>query len=198
MTVLHINSSARLNDSNSRIIGQYVVDELKQPIISRDLAMDPLPPISAEDLVGVHGSSDSQRTSLKAQLSLSDSLIDELRQADTLVIAAPMYNFGIPASLKQWIDAICRAGVSFKYTDQGPVGLLGIERAIIITSSGGTPIGGEMDFASRYLELICNFIGIQDVFHIDAGGSKRNPEQVIASGKKQVDEVLRQLTSTSI
>lgn len=198
MTVLHINSSARVSDSNSRIIGQYLVDELKQPIIGRDLAQQPLPPISAEDLVGVHGSSDSQRASLQTQLSLSESLIDELRRADTLVLAAPIYNFGIPASLKQWVDAICRAGVSFKYTEQGPVGLLGVKRAIIITSSGGTPIGSDMDFASRYLEHICNFIGINDVFHIDASGSKRSPEQVIASGKQQVDDLLSQLTNSEI
>ena len=190
MTVLHINSSARLKGSNSRIIGQYLVDGMQQPVISRDLAQQPLPPISAEDLMGVHGSSDDQRPSLKTQLSLSDILIDELRAADTLVLAAPIYNFGIPAALKQWVDAICRAGVSFKYTEQGPVGLLGVEHAVIVTSSGGTPIGSEMDFGSRYLEHICRFIGITDVFHIDASGSKRSPEQVIAQGKQQVDSYL--------
>ncbi len=190
MTVLHINSSARLLGSNSRIVSQYLVDQLDQPVINRDLVRQPLPPISAEDLIGVHGSSDSQRPSLQAQLALSDELIEELRRADTLVLAAPMYNFGIPASLKQWIDAICRAGVSFKYTAQGPVGLLGVERAIIVTSSGGTPIGSEMDFASRYLEHICRFIGIEEVSHIDASGSKGSPEEVIASGKKQVEELL--------
>ena len=106
------------------------------------------------------------------------------------MLGAPMYNFGIPATLKHWIDAICRAGVSFKYTDQGPVGLLGVTRAYIITSSGGTPIGGEMDFASRYLENICRFIGIEEVFHIDASGSKGAPEQVIAQGKRQIDQLL--------
>jgi len=198
MTVLQINSSARLKGSNSRIIGQYLVDEMKQPVISRDLAQQPLPPISAEDLIGVHGSSDDQRPSLKTQLSLSDSLIDELRVADTLVLAAPIYNFGIPAALKQWVDAICRAGVSFKYTEQGPVGLLGVERAVIVTSSGGTPIGSEMDFGSRYLEHICRFIGITDVVHIDASGSKRSPEQVIAQGKQQVDSYIASLTNNRI
>jgi FMN-dependent NADH-azoreductase len=195
MTVLHINSSARLKGSNSRIIGQYLVDEMKQPVISRDLAQQPLPPISAEDLIGVHGSSDDQRASLKTQLSLSDSLIDELRAADTLVLAAPIYNFGIPAALKQWVDAICRAGASFKYTAEGPVGLLGVERAVIVTSSGGTPIGSDMDFSSRYLEHICRFIGITDVFHIDASGSKGSPEQVIAQGKQQVDSYIATLAN---
>ena len=190
MTVLHINSSARLSNSNTRIIGQYLVDVLGQPVIGRDLAREPLPPISAEDLLAVHGSSDDQRASLLVQLALSEQLIDELNSADTLVLAAPMYNFGIPATLKQWIDSICRAGVSFKYTEQGPVGLVGVKRAFVITASGGTPIGSEMDFSSRYLEHICKFIGISDVFHIDASGSKGTPEQVISRGKQQIDALL--------
>jgi FMN-dependent NADH-azoreductase len=190
MTVLHINSSARLNHSNTRIIGQYLVDALGEPVVSRDLAQQALPPITAEDLIAVHGSSESQRASLQTQLTLSEQLIEELRGADTLVLGAPMYNFGIPASLKQWIDAICRAGVSFKYTEQGPVGLLNVRRAFIITATGGTPIGSEMDFASRYLDHICRFLGIAEIFHIDASGSKGIPEQVIAQGKQQVDTLI--------
>ncbi|MGO4999351.1 FMN-dependent NADH-azoreductase [Oceanisphaera sp. W20_SRM_FM3] len=197
MTVLHINSSARLSNSNTRIIGQYLVDALAEPTISRDLAQQPLPTINAEDLMAVHSSSASDSASLKAQLSLSEQLIDELRNADTLILAAPMYNFGIPATLKQWIDSICRAGVSFKYTEQGPVGLLGIKRAFIITASGGTPVGSEMDFASRYLEHICKFIGIGEVFHIDASGSKGTPEQVIAQGKRQVDVLVSTLLTNA-
>ena len=198
MTILHINSSARLSNSNTRIIGQYLVDALEQPVISRDLAQQPLPPISAEDLVAVHGSSDNQRASLLAHLALSEQLIDELKSADTLVLAAPMYNFGIPATLKQWIDSICRAGISFKYTEQGPVGLVGVERAFVITATGGTPIGSEMDFASRYLEHICKFIGISDVFHIDASGSKGTPEQVIAQSKQQVDVLMSKFATNDI
>jgi FMN-dependent NADH-azoreductase len=198
MTVLHINSSARLDHSNTRIIGQYLVEVLGEAVVSRDLAQQPLPPISAEDLVAVHGSSDSQRTSLQPQLSLSGQLIDELKSADTLVLGAPMYNFGIPASLKHWVDAICRAGVSFKYTEQGPKGLLGVKRAFIITASGGTTIGSEMDFASPYLEHICRFIGIDEVFHIDASGSKGTPEQVIAKGKQQVDVLMATFSANDI
>ncbi|MFT5561568.1 MAG: FMN-dependent NADH-azoreductase [Candidatus Azotimanducaceae bacterium] len=198
MTVLHINSSARLNHSNTRTIGQYLVDALGEPVINRDLAQQPLPPISAEDLVAVHGSSQSDRASFQTQLALSEQLIGELKDADTLVLGAPMYNFGIAASLKQWIDAICRAGVSFKYTDQGPVGLLNVQRAFIITATGGTPVGSEMDFASRYLEHICRFLGIAEVFHIDASGSKGSPEQVIAQGKQQVDALIADFNSNDM
>ena len=190
MSILHINSSARQDHSNTRIIGQYLVESLAETVVSRDLAQQPLPSISAKDLIAVHGSLDGERESLQTQLALSEQLIDELRNADTLVIGAPMYNFGIPASLKQWIDAICRAGVSFKYTEQGPVGLLGVKRAFIIAASGGTPIGSDMDFASRYLEHICRFIGIDEVCHIDASGSKGTPEQVIARAKQQIDALL--------
>ena len=198
MTVLHINSSARLEGSNTRILGQYLVETLAEPVINRDLAAQPLPPISAEDLVAVHGSLEGPRDSLQQQLALSEQLIGELKNADTLVIGVPMYNFGIPAVLKQWIDAICRAGVSFNYTDQGPVGLLGVKQAYIITGSGGTPIGSEMDFASRYLEHICRFIGIEAVFHVDASGSKRSPEQVINQGKQQIDTLLSEVNSTEL
>jgi len=190
MSILHINSSARLTNSNSRFIGQYLVNALNTTTVHRDLAVNPLPAISAEDLMGVHGSSDAPRPSLQTQLKLSDQLIQELRDADTLVIGAPMYNFGIAASLKQWIDAICRAGVSFKYSSQGPVGLMNIKRAFIITASGGTPIGSDMDFVSGYLAQICSFIGVAEILHIDASGSKGTPEQIIEWGKQQVDTLL--------
>jgi FMN-dependent NADH-azoreductase len=196
MSILHIDSSARLTDSNTRIIGQYLVNALNTKVLHRDLAVNPMPAISAQDLMGVHGSSGVQRDSLHSHLALSNQLIQELKDADTLIIGAAMYNFGIPASLKQWIDAICRAGVSFKYGEQGPEGLLNIKRAFIITASGGTPVGGDMDFVSGYLSLICHFIGVKEVLHIDASGSKGSPEQIIESGKQQVDTLLANEHST--
>ena len=198
MSVLHINSSARLVNSNTRLIGDYLVNALQQPVVTRDLVQQPLPSVSAQDLIAVHGSFDDERASYQSQLALSNQLIEELRNAETLVIGAPMYNFGIAASLKQWIDAICRAGVSFKYTQEGPVGLLGVKRAFVITATGGTPVGSNMDFASGYLEHICRFLGIQDVAHIDASGSKGTPEQVITTGKQQVDTFLAALQQKKI
>ena len=197
MTVLHINSSAKMKHSSTRIIGQYLVNALGKPVVNRDLAQHALSPISAEDLIAVHGSFASESAGLQTQLALSEQLIEELKNADTLVLGAPMYNFGIPASLKQWIDAICRAGVSFKYTKQGPVGLLNVKRAFIITATGGTAVGSEMDFSSRYLEHICRFLGISEIFHIDASGSKGSPEQVIAQGKQQVDALIANANSNS-
>lgn len=190
MSILHIDSSARLEGSITRIISEYLVQALQATSVHRDLAYDSLPEISPQDLMGVHGSLDDHRASLEAQLALSKGLIQELKAAKILVIGAPMYNFGIPASLKRWIDAICRAGVSFKYTNAGPVGLLDIERAYIITATGGTQVGGNMDFVSGYLQQICHFIGVKDVLHIDASGSKGSSQEIIASAKVQVDTLL--------
>lgn len=190
MTVLHIDTSARANDSNSRILSQYLVEQLNQPVIQRDLARNPLPPISSEDLIDLHASNEVTRESLQQHQAISQELIDELKSADTLVLGLTMYNFGVPVVLKQWIDAICRAGHTFSYTEQGPVGLTSVKRAFIITASGGTPIGSEIDFASRYVEHICHFLGINDITHIDASGSKRTPELVIEEGKQQIDAAL--------
>ncbi|MEZ5481475.1 MAG: NAD(P)H-dependent oxidoreductase [Porticoccaceae bacterium] len=190
MAILHINSSARIEGSITRVVSEYLVELLDKPVISRDLGQQPLPPISAEDLVDVHGSNLSSRPSFSRALALSNQLIDELKAVDTLVIAAPIYNFGIPATLKHWVDAICRAGISFRYTDRGPEGLLSLKDAYIVTGSGGTPVGSDMDFASRYLEHICQFIGVEKVHHIDASGSKGSPEQIISSARQQIDALL--------
>ena len=197
MTVLKIDSSARLEGSNSRTLTDYLVDKLGQPVIERDLVKSPLPPMTPQDLVGVHGSHEDDRDSLQQHLALSDELIGELKHADTLLLGVSMYNFGVPSYLKQWIDYVCRAGVSFRYTENGPEGLTGVKRAFIVTASGGTPIGSDMDFASRYLEQVCGFLGISEVHHIDASGSKRTPEVVIEAGKRQIDELVNGHTHTA-
>ena len=198
MSILQIDSSARIDGSNSRVLTQYLAESFNETVINRDLAQQALPAISAEDLIGIHASSDKPRASLQQHLSLSNVLIAELMAADTLIIGCPIYNFSVPAVLKQWIDYICRSGITFKYSETGPVGLTNLQRAFIVTSSGGTPIGSEMDYASRYLEHICHFIGVRDVIHINASGSKGTPELVIADGKQQIDNALTTLFSTSL
>ena len=204
MSILYLTTSARGEASNSRAVGDYLVNQLlgrlvdqqdgqsEEKHVHRDLGSYPLPPISGEDLIGVHGSQDLTSKSFEQHLELSNTLIEELRQADSVVVALSMYNFGVPVVLKQWIDAVCRAGLSFRYTENGPEGLLGVKRAYIVTASGGTPIGSEMDFASPYLEHIFRFLGVEEIHHIDASGSKRKVEEVISAGKKQVDELFIQ------
>jgi len=190
MTVLRIDSSARFEASNSRTLTQYLVEQLDGPVEERDLAREILPVISAADLIDLHASADNERESLQQHLALSNTLISELMAADELVIGLPIYNFGVPSVLKQWIDYICRAGITFKYGENGPVGLTGIKRAFIVTSSGGVSIGSKMDFASGHVEQICRFIGAEEVIHIDASGSKGAPELIISKGKEQIDKLL--------
>ena len=110
--------------------------------------------------------------------------------AETLVLGIPMYNFGVPVVVKQWVDYICRHGKTFQYTKTGPVGLTNLKQVYLVTASGGTEIGNSADYASRYLEQICRFIGAQDVQHIGVSGSKGSPESVLADAKARVDALL--------
>ncbi len=202
MSVLKIDSSARLQDSNSRTISQYLTEKLAEQldtqVVSRDLVRQPLPLINATDMMNLHASNDSDSETFQQHLTLSNTLIQELMDTDTLVLAAPMYNFGVPAVLKQWIDYVCRAGLTFKYGEQGPVGLTNIKRAFIITASGGAPVGSSMDFVSPYLAQICSFLGVQEVIQIDASGSKGDPQTIIADAKLQINQALSNLNSEAV
>jgi FMN-dependent NADH-azoreductase len=202
MTILKIDSSARLQGSNSRTISHYLseklVAQLNSKVVDRDLVKQPLPLISATDLMDLHASNESASASFQQHLTLSNTLIQELMDADTLVLAAPIYNFSVPAVLKQWVDYVCRAGITFKYGNTGPEGLTNIKRAFVITSSGGVPVGSPMDFASGYLEQICHFLGVQEVIHIDASGSKGDPETIINDAKKQIDQALSNIQSNMV
>ncbi|GAA6152598.1 FMN-dependent NADH-azoreductase [Pseudoteredinibacter isoporae] len=190
MTTLHIDSSAQFDNSNSRQLGQYLVEKLAQASTHRDLAQNPPLVPSAEDLMDFKDGNDVPRESLQAFYRQSEAYIAELKSADTLVIGAGMYNFSVPAYLKLWIDAICRAGETFRYTAEGPEGLTGIKKAYIITATGGTPVGSDYDFCSRYLEQVCGFLGIQEIHHIDASGSKGDQAAILASGREQIDQLL--------
>jgi len=159
MTILHIDSSARLQGSVTRRLSAQIVDRLDGDVVRRDLA-EPLPQIDADWLAANWSPADARTQAQADALALSDQLIAEIVAADTLVIGAPIYNFGIPAALKAWIDLIARAGLTFKYTDTGPVGLLQGKRAIVAIASGGTKVGSEIDFASGYLRHVLGFVGI--------------------------------------
>lgn len=192
--VLRIDSSARGAESNSNRITTYIWERLQaqgaEQISHHDLGSNPLPPMAAEDLVGVHGSSSEGRDSLRGHLALSEALIAEVKQADTLIIGAPLYNFGIPATLKQWVDYIARAGQTFRYTENGPQGLSGIRDAYVVVATGGTAVGSDWDHASAYLSTVLGFIGVENIHIVDAAGSKSAPEQVIERAQAQVDEII--------
>jgi len=173
-TILRIDASARHQGSVSRDLTDRIVARYKgATVITRDLADDV--PLVDEAWVGANFTPASDRTEAQKQaLAISDTLVGELRAADTLVIGLPIYNFAVPASFKAWIDQIVRAGETFRYTATGPVGLLAGKKAIVAVASGGVSLGSEMDFASGYVRHVLGFVGITDVTFVDASGSGQN------------------------
>jgi FMN-dependent NADH-azoreductase len=171
-TILQINSSGRVDGSLTRQLSDLVVQQISQQypelrVNTRDLATG-LPFIDEQWIGANFTAPDERKTEHKEKLNFSDELVSELQQAEHIVIASPIYNFSIPAVLKAWIDLVARARLTFKYTEQGPVGLLTNKKAYLVMASGGVPIGSEMDFASRYLKQVLGFIGITDITVIDA------------------------------
>ncbi len=188
MTTLHIDSSARVQGSVSRDLSAQIVARFDGPVIRRDLT-EALPQIN-EAWVTANFTPADQRSTLQADtLALSDQLVQELQDADTIVIGLPVYNFGVPAALKAWIDLVARAGVTFKYSETGPVGLLSGKRAILAVATGGTPVGSDIDFATGYVKHVLGFIGITDVTIIAADQVMAHGEQAIAAAKAEIDKL---------
>ena len=192
--LLVIVSSGRKNGSITRDSSEFFINKLNEvadyEIRYRDLESTDLPLIN-NDLIGaMFAPVEDLSADQKSLLKLSEELIAELKWADEVLIASPIYNFGVPARLKAWIDLVCRAGITFKYTEHGPLGLLEAKKAWLIVASGGTPIGSEIDFASGYLRHIMNFIGISDTQLVKADGSKNNPQEILQRTHEQINQLL--------
>lgn len=188
-TILHIDASARRVVSTTRDLSDSIVRQLgADRIIRRDLAT-PLP-LLTEDWIAANFTPAEQRDDLQRdQLALSDALVTELQEADTIVIGLPIYNFSVPAAFKAWIDLVARAGLTFSYSENGPKGLLEGKRAILAIASGGTAVGSEIDFATNYVRHVLGFVGIHDVAVIAADQMAVNPEAALESAKKAVTEL---------
>ena len=158
-TLLTVLASPRGEASISRQLADKVVAKLSDAgtkVITRDVS-DGVPVVDGAWIGAAFGGDD------KSPLATSEELIAEVKAADHIVIATPIWNFGLPSALKAWIDQVARAGETFRYTDIGPVGLLEGKRATIVISSGGTESGSPIDFATPYLKHVLGFIGIHDV-----------------------------------
>ncbi|KIU44388.1 MULTISPECIES: FMN-dependent NADH-azoreductase [Pseudomonas] len=173
--VLIIESSARLQDSVSRQLtrdftSQWQAANPADQISVRDLALNPVPHLDSH-LLGGWMKPEAQRSAEEVQaLARSNELTDEVLAADVLVLAAPMYNFTIPSTLKAWLDHVLRAGITFKYTPTGPQGLLTGKRAYVLTARGGIHAGAGSDHQEPYLRQVMAFIGIHEVTFIHAEG----------------------------
>jgi FMN-dependent NADH-azoreductase len=184
--VLQIDASARMTGSTTRTLTGRIASRFGGPVVRRDLTA-PIPQIDEVWVAANFTPADQRTDAQKEALALSDSLIAEIEAADVLVIGVPVYNFGVPAALKAWVDQIARAGVTFKYTENGPQGLLSGKRAILAVASGGTPVGSEIDFASGYMRHIMGFIGITDVEIIAADRLMQDADAAISKATAQID-----------
>lgn len=201
MKLLHIDSSPLAEVSVSRQLTSLIVEEWRRldpavEIIRRDLGAEPPAHLSNELLKLVRlGEDVPVSAELRAEIELSDRLIDEFLAADVVVIGAPMYNFTVSTQLKAWIDRIARAGRTFRYTANGPEGLAGGRKAIIVSSRGGIYSGDRsaLDFQEPYLRAILNFIGVTDVTVIRAEGVNISPElrrQALDAARRQIGSLL--------
>lgn len=185
-TILHLDASARTQGSTTRQLTAQIVEKFGGTVIRRDLATA-IPQIDEIWVAANFTPADKRTDAQKSALALSDSLIAEIEAADVLVIGVPVYNFGVPAALKAWIDQIARAGVTFHYTETGPKGLLTGKRAVLAVASGGVPVGSDADFASGYMRHVLGFIGITEVEIIAADALMADPEAALSKAGKAID-----------
>jgi FMN-dependent NADH-azoreductase len=185
MRVLRLDASANPGESSSKKLGDGLIRRLQQTGIELELRRRDL---TADD-----------RSEIQRQrLAFSDSLIEELKWADHIVLTTPMYNFGVPATLKAWIDQVCRAGITFRYTEDGPEGLLAGKTADIVITTGGAPLESPVDFVSAYLKQVFAFIGISDVNIVGADRMNIDAETSLASAAAQIAQVYPATTERDV
>lgn len=183
MHILQINSSARRHGSESTRLASEIVARLRErhaeaSVTLRDLASDPQPMLDEAALEALFTPESKRSPEQAARVAIDDRAIRELQQADALVLAAPMYNFTISSQLKNWIDAIARAGVTFRYTEQGPQGLLTGKTVYVVLARGGRYRDTALDTQVPYLRTVLGFLGMTDVQFLYAEGLALGPEQV--------------------
>ena len=185
-TVLCLNCSIQGDNSHSRQLSNKLLERIKKTyssvkIVSRDLVKDSLPHLNGAQFNAFITPPEQRTSEQKVLASQSDDLIKEISDADTVVLALPMYNFGIPSQLKSYFDNLARAGVTFKYTATGPLGLLTGKKAIVLATRGGLYFGTDKDTQTKYVKDFLSFIGITDVEFIYAEGLAISPEQKVKS-----------------
>jgi FMN-dependent NADH-azoreductase len=191
MNILQINSSARSTGSESTRLADAIVARLSNSaadvkLTRRDLASAPHPALDEATLQALFTPADQRSAAQAARVALDDALIAQAQAADVIVIGAPMYNFGMTVQLKSWFDAIARAGVTFRYTENGPVGLLTNKKVYVTLSRGGMHRGGATDTQVPHLKVLLGFLGLTDVEFVYSEGLGMGPEAV-ARAQAQAD-----------
>lgn len=198
MNILQINSSVRADASHSSRLANEVVRGLLAAnpdarLNLRDLGRTPQPMLDESALLALFTPAEQRNAVQAARVALDDALIAEIQAADTLVLAAPMYNFAIPVQLKNWIDAISRAQVTFRYTANGPEGLLSGKKAYVVLTRGGVHRNMPSDTQTPYLQTFLGFLGITDVAFVYAEGLAMGPDAeqaAFSAATQQIQELI--------
>lgn len=201
MNILQINSSARTEGSHSTRLATTLVERIRASLPDavraattvRDLGRNPHPALDEAALQALFTPAELRTPQQAARVALDDALIEELKAADVVVLGVPMYNFGVPAALKNWIDAIARAKVTFRYTANGPEGLLKGKKVYVALTRGGQYRNTPADTQVPYLKTVLAFLGMTDVQFVYAEGLAMGPEaeqQALASARTQIEEAL--------
>lgn len=195
--VLVLKSSILAGYSQSSQLADFYVEQARakgDEVTVRDLAANPIPVLDGE-LVGALRPSETPLTPRQQEtLALSDALIAELQAHDVVVMAAPMYNFNIPTQLKNYFDLIARAGVTFRYTEAGPEGLVKGKRVVVITSRGGIHKDTPADLLTPYLKLFLGFLGLTNVDFVFAEGMAYGPEAA-SKAANDAKETIKQIVA---
>ena len=198
MKILQVNSSPRRDASHSTRLANRIVERLREDtphatLTLRDLAANPHPVLDEAGLGALFTPAAQRTPEQAARVALDDALIEQVRAADVVVLGVPMYNFGVPAQLKNWIDAIARAGVTFRYTEKGAEGLLAGKKVYVALARGGLYRGTAADTQVPYLQSVLGFLGMSDVQFVYAEGLNMGDEAQrngIASALEQIDQLV--------
>lgn len=199
-TLLQINASIYGENGQSsqlatRFVAAWRERNPQARIIQRDLAVEPVPHLTAERFAAFLAPPEQRDASQRAVAQHSELLIEEIKQADVIVLGLPMYNFGVPSQLKAYFDHIARAGLTFRYTAQGPVGLLGDKQVYVFAARGGLYAGTALDTQTQYVRDFLGFLGIKDVEFVYAEGlaiSVESRESGLNAARAQIERLLPQ------
>lgn len=188
--VLVIKSSILAGNSQSNQLLDHFKSKISANVTEHDFGANPLPYYDLNAAAGTRG--EPQNDAQRQALDLSNKLIGEVKAADVLVFGVPMYNLGVPAQLKTYIDYLNRAGVTFQYRANGPEGLIKGKKAIVVLAHGGIYKDGPADLAKIYMQTVLNFIGISDVQFVYAEGIGYGPEvaeKAVAAAKVELESI---------
>jgi len=194
LNILEVSAGALPRNSVSRSLTQNIINGLETrhgeiALTRRDLS-EGLQFVD-QDWIVANFTPEEDRTQVhRDTLAESDKLVDELQRADIIVIGAPMYNFGVPAVLKAWVDMIARARLTFRYTENGPEGLLKGKKAYLVVTSGGVAVNSHVDFATPYLRQALRFVGISDVEIVAADQLNEAAEKSIEAARARIADLI--------